>query len=445
MLQIGKFLANVIPFVKTDIWNLRLDRLPPGKAFLAGQLRVLLLTITGFVRDKCSLKAASLTFYSLLSIVPAVALALGIAKGFGFEKLLNKQIMEAFPGQVEVRDRIIEFSHSLIENTQGGMIAGVGILILFWTVLRVLISIESSLNDIWKIRKSRPFVRKFSDYFSVMLIAPVLVILSSSATIYITTAITDMTDRIVLLGYFSSIIFFLMKIIPYFLVWILFTLVYILMPNTKVNPRSAFIAGVVAGTIYQLTQWGYINFQVGVSKYNAVYGSLAALPLFLVWLHLSWLIVLFGAEMAFASQNVHRYEAESDYLAMSPLLETLISLRIAHLITKTFSEGMKPLTDSRIADSLELPFSLVHRKLKILIDSGLFAEFRVAETDEPVYQPARDIQLFSVNYVLDALEHNGTETLPVTGTGEWKALYETLQSFSREIDKSPSNRLLKDI
>ena len=445
MRQLMKSLSNVIPFFKTEIWNLRLTQLPPRKAFFIRQLRVFLMAITGFVRDKCSIKAASLTFYSLLSIVPAVALAFGIAKGFGFEKMLNKQLMEALPVQEEVRTRIIEFSHSLLENTQGGMVAGVGILVLFWTVIRVLNSIESSLNDIWKIKKSRPFVRKFSDYFSIMLIAPVLIILSSSATIYITTTITDMTERVALLGYLSSLIFLLMRILPYFLVWIVFTLIYLVMPNTKVNFRSAFLAGMAAGTIYQFTQWAYLTFQVGVAKYNAVYGSLAALPLFLVWLHLSWLIVLLGAEMAYACQNVNRYEFGSDTLRMSPFLEKLISLKIAHLITKNFAEGRKPLAASQIAGNLEVPMHLVHRLLNALVESGAFAEIRIEEDDEPLYQVTRDIDRFSVSYILEALDHNGAESMPVDQTAEWNVLRETLRSFSDENKKSPANRLLKDI
>ena len=445
MLDIPALKSKISYFIKTDIWRIRVKNLPRKKSFFIRQLRILLLTVRGYVGDKCTLRASSLTFYSLLSIVPIVAMAFGIAKGFGFQKLLEKQLLEKFPGQEEVMMQIVSFAQSLLENTKGGMIAGIGVAVLLWSVIKLLGNIERSFNDIWEIKKSRNIGRKFSDYLSIILISPVLVILSSSVTVFITTQVTQITEKVALLGIISPLILFIIKLLPYCLVWILFTFIYILMPNTKVNFSSGFIAGVIAGTIFQVAQWAYINFQVGVAKYNAIYGSFAALPLFLIWLQLSWLIVLFGAEISFACQYVDTYEFEPDCRHISPIYKKILSLQIAHLIVMTFSKGEKPLTASKISHALEIPIRLVHQILDEFVESGIFSDTYIKEYKELAYQPARDINVISIKSIIDALDQIGVDNIPVSQTSELKVLSEALQTFSDAVDKLPSNRLLKDI
>jgi membrane protein len=328
--------AKLIGFIRTGIWRVRAKDLSRTKYFLVKQLRILILTARGFRKDKCNLSASALTFYSVLSIVPVVAMAFGIAKGFGFQNILEKQLLEKFQGQEEVMNRVVSFARSLLENTKGGIIAGIGIIFLLWTVIKVFSQIERSFNDIWEVDTSRTLGRKFSDYLSIMLISPILFILSSSVTVFITTQITAITQKIALIGMFSPVIFLMLKLIPYGLIWILFIFMYILMPNTKVNFASGLIAGVIAGTIYQIAQWGYITFQVGVAKYNAIYGSFAALPLFLIWIQLSWLVVLFGAEISFAYQYVDTYEFDPDSRRISTAFRKLLSLRFHGLSYPNF-------------------------------------------------------------------------------------------------------------
>ena len=206
-MKIGHLWASLVSlfskggdFFKIDIWRIRSKNLPMRKYFIIKQLRVILLAIRGFDEDKCLLRASSLTFYSLLSIVPVAAMAFGIAKGFGFEKVLEKQLFENFPAQQEIVTEVISFATSLLENTKGGMIAGVGLVLLLWSVIKVLTHIESSFNEIWKINEARTFLRKFSDYFSIMLISPIIMLLSGSVTVFITTQITVITEKIALLG-----------------------------------------------------------------------------------------------------------------------------------------------------------------------------------------------------------------------------------------------------
>ena len=438
-------ISKIINFITTDIWRIRLKSLSRWKSFLIKQLRIILLALRGFDEDKCQLRASALTFYSLLSIVPVVAMAFGIAKGFGFEMLLEKQLLARLPGQEEVLTQVIQFSRNLLENTKGGLVAGVGVLLLFWTVIKVLGNIERSFNDIWGIKKARSIGRKFSDYISMTIICPFLLILSSSVTVFITTQVALVTKKIAFLGFFSPIIFSVLGILPYAVIWVLFTFIYIFMPNTKVQFKSGMLAGIAAGSLYQVVQWGYITFQVGVAKYNAIYGSFAALPLFLLWIQVSWLIVLFGAEISFAHQNVHLYEFEPDCLRVNQFFKKVVALRVVHLVIKNFSEGKKPLTATQISQILEMPIRLLRQILYELVECDIISETKTEDYKEEGYQPARDTDAFTVEYVINALEKRGIDSIPIAQGRELTVLTATLQTFEDVISKSPGNKLLKDI
>jgi len=438
-------ISKLLQFIKYDIWRISLKDYSPRKSFFIKQLRIITLAIRGFREDLVQLRASALTFYSLLSVVPVVAMAFGMAKGFGFESRLEKQLLENFEGQQEVIKMIIEFANSLLETTKGGLIAGIGLVVLFWSAMKVLGNIESSFNVIWQIKKSRIFVRKFSDYLSIMLIAPVLMIMSSSVTVYITTQLTNITEKVALIGYISPFIFFLIKLIPYALIWLLFTFLYIIMPNTKVNFRSGFIAGIMAGTTFQVVQWLYIHFQVGVSKYNAIYGSFAALPLFLIWLQISWLIVLFGGEISFSHQNVEKYEFETDTVNISFYFKKILSLLVANLVVKIFSRGEKPLTASEISKTLKIPIRLVREIIYEFVDANIFSETISGIPREHAYQPAQDINRLSIQYILEALEKRGSTKIAVAKTSEVKSITEAMNSFKEILSESPENKLIKDI
>jgi membrane protein len=438
-------LLKIISFIKIDIWRIRLKGLPFIKALIIRLLRIVLLAIRKFHEDKCLLRASALTFYSLLSIGPVAALALGIAKGFGLDELLEKQLFTKFPGQEEILIQIINYAGKLLENTKGSMIAGFGVVVLFWSVIKVLSHIESSFNDVWGIRKSRAFKRKISNYLSFLLITPVLVLMSSSIPVVITTQITLITAKVTLVKIFSPLIFSVLKLLPYFLLWALFTFIYILMPNTKVNFKSGLLAGVVAGTIYQLTQLGYISFQVSIAQHNPIYASLVALPLLLIWLQLSWAIVLIGAEISFAHQNVDMYEFEPDYLKISPHFKRLLSLQIAHLLIGKFAGGDNPSTAAQISQTLEIPIRMVHRILDELVECKIISDMKTDEYAEFTYQPAIDINILTIQYIINALDKKGVSHIPVARTEELETLSETLKELGNLIETSPANKLLKDI
>jgi len=438
-------LKKIIDFISVDIWRIPLKNLPKYKLFLIKQLRVLLLAFRGYKEDKLGLRASALTYFSMMSVVPVVAMGFGIAKGFGFDKYLENQLIQNFSGQQEVLDWIIKFAHSFLENTQGGIIAGIGIAILIWTVMKVLGNIESSFNAIWQIRTPRVWFRKFSDYLAMMLIAPILLILSTSANVFISTQLTRIMAEVDILGYISPIIFFLIKLIPYVLFWLVLTIIYMVMPNTKVNFKSAFIAGIIAGTIFVFVQWAYIHFQVGVSRYNTIYGSFAALPLFLMWLQISWLIILFGAEISFSVQNVERYEFDPDIQNLSLFSERVLTLMVAQLIVKRFEQGEEPLTDKEISQKLEIPIRLVRDILFVLNESKILTELATQQYKEKAYQPAQDINKITVSYILNAIDHHGVDKILAADSTEKDQIKKLLNDFDLAIQNAKGTMLLKDI
>lgn len=432
-------------FIRTGIWKIRRHNLPFHQAWGVRLLRTFLLTGRRFQENQCPLQASSLTFYSLLSIVPVMAMLFGIAKGFGFEKVLEKQLMEQFEGQQEVLGQAIGFARTMIENAKGGVIAGIGLCILFWTVIKVLGHIEQSLNEIWEIRHDRSFGRKFTDYLSIMLFAPILIFLSHSLTVFITTQITRVTEKIALLGTFSPLIFFLLRLFPYGLLWIVLTTIYILMPNTRVKFSAGLMAGILAGSAYQLVQWTYIKFQVGTAQYNAVYGSFAALPLFLVWLQLSWLIVLLGAEFSYAWQNGDHFEREPEFRSISRNLHQRLALMIAHLIVKYFVLGRPPLTVSQLSQELDIPLHTVRQMVSELTETGLFLSSQPEQSREPVCQPARDIHDLTIANVIEALKNKGVNTLPLSNSDEYCKIDAVMREFRDLLEQSSANKPLKDL
>jgi membrane protein len=443
--SLGEMIAAVRDFVGRDLWRIRARELPQGKSILLRYLRIVVLSLRGFHKDNCMLRATALTFWTLLSIPSVLGMFFGIAKGFGFEKILERQVLKSFPGQELAVGKVIEFAKSVLENAQGGVMAGVGLLVLFWSVLKVMGHIEAAFNHIWEIQTSRSWGRKFSDYLAIMIISPVLVLLSSSAAVFIKTQVEQMADSIPFFGYLSSGIYFMLRFTPFFLIWVLFTLIYLIMPNTKVQLRAGVLAGVVAGTIYMLAQMVYLGFQIGTARASAIYGSFAALPLLLVWIQVSWMIVLFGAELAFANQNVHTYEYEPDCLETSPSFRQLVALQIVHQLVKNLVSNGEPLTAAQISANLETPLRLVNHLLFDLSASGILVETKTDSEKESGFVPARDINTLTISSVLEALSENGFDAVPVSRTDVHDQLSASLEQLRSAAAASPANLLLKDL
>jgi membrane protein len=424
---------------------MRLRDHSPGKSLFIRFLRIVALAVRGFNENRCKFRASALTFFSLLSIVPVIALMFGIAKGFGLQERVAAQILEKMKGQEEVANKVITFANSLLDRASGGVIAGVGVVFLFWVIISLLSNIEGSFNDIWGVVKPRTFARKFSDYLVTMLVCPILLAIASGVTIFLSSQIQTLNEKIPMLKDFGPVFWLAMKLLPYLTIWVSFTFIFIFMPNTKVRFVSGLIAGMVAGTLFQLVQWGYVNFQVQITTRYAIYGSFAAMPLFLLWLQISWLIILFGAEVSFAHQNVETYEFEPDCLSASHSFKTLLSILITQRLVHRFCAGEKPSNASGLSHELEIPVRLVRQLLYDLSESGILSEVKKGEDKELAYQPATDADKITVKFVIDRLEQRGTSSIPVLRSAEMDKLSDCLRQFDATIEKSPANMLLKNL
>ena len=426
-----------------NLWSLKLKKFSRKKSVVIHQFRIIVLAFRGFVEDKIQLRASALTFYSLLSIVPVLAMGFAIAKGFGYDEKLRLQLLENFAGQETILTKIIDFAENLLHKTKEGYLAGVGALVLIWSVMKVLGHIERSFNDIWQIKTSRNIFRKFSDYVSFMIIAPVLFIASSSYSVWITNQLNNADYA----QYISWITVVLGKITPLLMIWLLFTLLYIIMPNTKVNFKHGLIAGIIAGTIFGIVQVVYIKFQFILfsAKYNAIYGAFAVLPLFLAWMQLSWLIVLFGAEISFAYQNVENYEYESESLNISSFYKRVLTILVLYKIVKSFYNGEKPLTAYMIAHEEDMPIRLVRDILYNLKNCGLISDTSTDSPKEMAYQPATDINKMDMKFVYEKMETYGSDNITIENTPILKKIIDIQTGFIDNIEKSSFNKLIKDL
>jgi membrane protein len=435
-------LKKVREFLEKDIWHLSFKGKHRGFKWIIQQIRIFLLASRGFAKDNVQMRASALTFYTLLSIVPVLAMIFGIAKGFGFQDYLKTTLAQNLSSHQAVLMEVMDFADKMLANVKGGFIAGTGLIVLIWTVMNLLGNIESSFNNIWQIKKSRGISRKLSDYISLIVIAPILIFLSSGFTV---SQINDYFNNTFLISYIGPIIKFVVWFLSFSIIWFVFTLLYIVMPNTKVKFGSAFVGGVIAGTLFHIWQWAYLKFQVFLSGYGVIYGSFAALPLFLIWLQYSWLIVLLGAEIAFASQNVENYEYETDSMHISSYNRRLLSLLISQHIVKNFTNAIPAQTASEIADILDIPVRLVREIIYELQEAGILSETTTKNVKELAYQPAIDPANLSVSFIINQLDKRGHDKIHAGDTKELKAISEIMNAFYDDLNKSSKNKILKEL
>jgi membrane protein len=295
-------------------------------------------------------------------------------------------------------------------------------------------NIELSFNDIWQIKKARSPIRKFSDYLAMMIITPFAIALSGSFTVKINQAANNF-----------EFIQPMLKLVPFASIWILFTIIYIVMPNTKVKFKYALIAGIVAGSLSMFVQWGYFEFQVGVTRFNTLYGSFAAIPLFLLWLQITWLIVLMGAEISFAYQNIENYEFEEEALNLNHDSKRILTLLIAQHIVKNFEQGGKPKNNEQLSHELGIPLRLFNTLIFELTECNILGELATDSSKERTYVPAIDINKLTVDELYTRLEKVGGDHMIVTETDNLDKITKIHEHLLNSMKESPSNILIKDI
>ncbi|MDR3194112.1 MAG: YihY/virulence factor BrkB family protein [Tannerella sp.] len=424
---VSRFLTAVIRFVTDDIWRITENELSGLRRVYIYIAKTLILAIRGFRQDNLLTRASALTYSTLLAIVPLLAVIVGIAGGFGFGETVRNSLYIYFPGQKFEVNTALGFAENYLSMAKGGFFIGIGLALLLYTVISLITSIEDTFNIIWQIRKPRPWTRRITDYLALFVILPVLMTFSSGVSIFLSTLKVTFLKQYVFLTPLADI---LLHLSPYLITTMVFTVLYMLLPNTKVRFLNALAAGFLTGCAFQLFQFLYISGQIWVSKYNAIYGSFAALPLLLLWLQLSWLICLFGAELVYASQNVKKFSFERDSKHISRRYGDFLILLIASLIVKRFRDGKKPYTADELSDAYRIPIRLTTQMLYLLTELGILSEVNYGNDERIVhYQPAIDIHRLSVGYLLRKVDGYGSENFKIDTAvrfrNEWNALLKT--------------------
>ena len=408
-------------------------------------VRITILSGKFYVRDKISQQAQALTYYTLFSIVPFAALCFGLAKGFSLDKLLKGILNERLSEHQLMLDKLYLFADTTLEHTKGGLVAGFGVLLLFFAVIRLASSIEDTFNQLWGLPKRQNLLGKLNSYVTLMVVTPFLLIIVGSSTVVVQAFLTDFIMSFPgALGQWLSPLLTLTKLLPYFIAWLVFTGIYFCVPNTHVQVMSAAIGGVVAGTVFQLLQSSLIIIQVALSNYNTIYGSFAALPLFLLWMQWSWQITLFGAVLAYVHQNAPTGKFEIGDLVLTRRERRRYLLAITRLVLKNYADGRGVTTISHISNALQLPLSRARDLISELLECRILLESADAER-QPGYVPARPGEDLTVMKVFDLLDTMGETSVEYPDCPGTQALDRACDALLTAAHNQPENRPLEKI
>lgn len=431
----------VYNFLVSGIWQTAEADVSMITRFFLRLLKKIILSVRGYLDHRLAAKAGALTYNTLMAIVPIFALIIAIGKGFGFQTAIENWATKIFGTQKELVPYIIQFVNNYLEQAQGGVFLGIGVAVLLWSVMSVFRQVESNFNAIWNVQKSRSVIRQFTTYFSLMLVAPILIVLSSGVSIFFQNQLKQLGFS----EHFSWLYEFSMRLTPYIIYWILFTFVFIVIPNTKVQFKHALFAGIVVGTAFQIFQWLYVNGQINLTKYNAVYGSFAAIPLLLFWLQISWQFVLYGAELTYAGQNIENYNFEKETARISRRYRDYVTIIIMRCIVLRFAKGEQPFTTTELAHHTHTPIRLVNQILNLLVEIKMVAETYTPNDNGKAYQPAIDINVISVQMLLEKIEKHGSENFKIAEySEEYEKIWEKLQTYNQNSSEI-GNVLIKDL
>lgn len=428
-------------FLLEDIWRVTDDEVSKKRGMIYNAIKIITLSIKEFTERRIVNKASALTYNTLLAIIPILAILFAIARGFGFANLLEDQFRSGLEGQALTAETILSFIDSYLSHAKSGIFIGVGLIMLFYTVLLLTYNMERTFNSIWQVKKPRSLYRKMTDYFSMLLLLPLLILLSSGISIFMSTFLKNIEEFALL----APIVKFLVRLTPFVLTWGMFTALYIFMPNTKVKFRYAILPGILAGTAFQVFQYLYIGSQIWVSRYNAIYGSFAAIPMFLLWTQISWSICLYGAQLCYVAQNLRNFSFSKETENISRRYHDYLCILIMSLICKRFQTTQPPYTAESLSDEHKIPIRLTTTILYELQDLHMLHETPVEDDDEEMaYLPAVDINRMNVAMLLSRLDKAGSEAFKID-RNRYFAAWEALSKAREDYYESTGKILLKDL
>lgn len=406
-------ISQIRDFVRYDMWRRTATEItswPKRIGFII--IRTIVLVARGFTSKNLNDKAKALTYSLIFAVVPILAMVVAVAKGFGVVDIIEQQLNASFLGETNMVPTIMAMVERYLETAQGGVFIGIGILILLWAVYSFFQSVETAFNRIWNVQKSRSVLRQMTAYIAIVVLIPVVTVCSAGITIFIHSAVGDIGG---------------MKMLQFIIVWTLFTVMYLAIPNTKVRFMSALIPGVIMGTLFQSLQMLSVYLIAMLSRTSIVYGAFAIVPILMTLLQYTSLLILIGAQMSYAIQNNEEYEYEQDLNSMSRRYKDYIMLYLLSIIIERFDNDEAPLTAHELAIRDHLPIRLVNQLLSRMVETGILREVYKEGEEERTYQPALDTHKITVGMVLGRIDEQGTEQFLQAPTKEMKSFWKRYQ------------------
>ncbi|MCK5825949.1 MAG: YihY family inner membrane protein [Desulfuromusa sp.] len=439
MVKIKESTSRLREKIKGLLWEQNPADLSFFQRISLRQVQTAALVLRDFGTNQCFLRAAALTYYTMLSLVPLLALTFTLLKAFGVQNLLQPLIIEKLNvGDGQVADVVLSY----INNTQVTRLGAVGLIFLIIAVVSLLTNVEKSFNYVWGVKSVRPILRRFADYLSVIFVGPLLIISAISMTSTLTS--NSLVQKLLEMQMVGNLILLLFKVTPFVFMWLAFTGLYVFMSNIKVEWRAAFVGGVVGGTLWQIAQVGYVHFQVGVGRYNAIYGTMAALPIFMVWLYLSWVIVLFGLGVCYAKQNLRTSGRDLRGSEVSRNSFEQIALALLVTLADRFASGEPPVSHEQLAKYLFIPPRLCRGIINLLLKVGFVTEISTL-TGHRQYQLGRSAEDLSVAEIIRKMGDCGKEALHLHPHPQTLIALETYQRIEDLVTESLDGVTLKDL
>lgn len=411
--------TTLVRFLRHDLWHVQRHNTTALAYCCCSLLKKLLLAVEFFTTRRVIDMAAALTYSTLLALVPILAVVFGVARGFGYNKYIEVWFRELLGSQPQAADAIINFVNSYLVHTKSGVLLGVGLVLMLYTVLMLTLNVEKTFNTIWQVKHRRSLYRAVTDYLAMLLLVPVVIVLVSGLSIAGA------------------------RLLPYVLMAVVFMAMYMCVPNTKVRLQVVIVPGILAGVGMQALQLFYIHAQVLLSSYNAIYGSFAALPLFMLWVQLSWTICLFGVQLCYTNQNMDELSFRLQVADISPRYRLLLAIILMSRVCQRFADGKRPYTALDLRRLTNIPIRITQDLLYMLVRAGLLSENSADGKDqEPTYQPAMTLQKLTVGAMVERLDSMGGWHLDIDlheqlAQVEWKQYLALREQYLAELRKVP--------
>ncbi len=425
-----KKISHIVDFVRYDMWRQKKTDMNSWYKRLGFRIvRTIVLVVRGFGSKNLNDTAKSLTYSLIFAVIPILAMIVAVAKGFGVVDVIEQQLNHSFLGETNLVPTIMTMVQRYLDTAQGGLFIGIGLLILLWAVYSFFQSVESAFNKIWNVKQSRSILHQVATYIAIVVLIPVLIVCSAGLNILVHSAIDGVSE----LGLMHNVLHHSgIKLLQFAMCWLLFTLMYLAVPNTKVRFVYALIPGVLMGTLFQLLQMLSVYLIALLGRTSIVYGAFATIPILMTWLQYTSLLILIGAEMSYALQNDEEFEYEHDLNRMSRRYKDFVMLYLLTLIVRRFEAAEPAYTSHDLAESNHLPIRLVNALLSRMVETGILTEVLNEETDERTYQPALDTHQMSVGMVMSRIEAQGSEEFLLSPTREMQAFWEKYVAYEQQ-------------